>query len=190
MPYSITRHAEHLLWVVMDGHLALHHAEGYFNEMWDLLDASPAPTDLLVDGRRIAGAAPGARRRTEQIAHHPHLGHLAFVVGEFHMLLFAPLVKLVSGVGLFGDEREALAYLRAARGLPPVGDLALPGLAPPPAPAARDYLAPPARQQRARPAPTRPLPPLPASRLKQTPIDRQRPARANGLAGAGDGEPE
>lgn len=187
MPYSINRHAEHLLWVVIDGHLALHHAEGYFNEMWDLLDTSPAPTDLLVDGRRIAGAAPGARRRTEQIAHHPNLGHLAFVVGEFHLLLFAPLVRLASGVGLFGDEHEALAYLRAARGLPAVGDL--PGLAPMTAPEAEERHATPP-ERRGRPSSTRPLPPPPASRLKQTPIMAPRPAPAadSGRAGAGDGE--
>ncbi|HMQ34103.1 MAG TPA: hypothetical protein PKD53_25445 [Chloroflexaceae bacterium] len=183
MPYSITRHGEHLLWVVMDGHLALHQAEGYFSEMWALLDEHPAPMDLLVDGRRIAGAAPGARRRTEQIAHHPRLGHLAFVVSEFHVLLFAPLVKLVSGVGLFGDEREALAYLGAARGTPGMANLALPNLPPPPG-ATNAHTSRHARGTR--PAATRPLPPLPASRLKQTPI---YPA-GGGRAGAGDGEAE
>jgi hypothetical protein len=118
MPYSITRHAEDLIWVEMEGHLALHHAECYFVEMWSILDAAVQPLDLLVDGRRIAGAAPGARRRTEQIVHHPNMGHLAFVVGEYHLLLFAPLVKLVSGIGLFGNEHEAISYLYASRGRP------------------------------------------------------------------------
>lgn len=118
MPYTISSHPDHLLWVVMEGHLALPHAECYFHEMWGLLDELGGPTDLLVDGRRIAGAALGARRRTEEIAHHPNLGHLAFVVSEHHLLIFAPLVKLVSGVGMFGNESEAVGYLRAARGLP------------------------------------------------------------------------
>lgn len=184
MAYSIARHSEQLVWVVMDGHLTLKQAEGYFGELWALLDSCALPTDLLVDGRRIAGAAPGARRRTEQIAHHPHLGHLAFVVGELHMLLFAPFVKLVSGIGLFGDEAEALAYLRAARGLPPA-DLNLPNL--PPAPAAHGELP---RHQRAlgsRLPATRPLPPPPASRLKQTPIGPSRHEHGRD-AGAGDGE--
>jgi hypothetical protein len=194
MPYSITRYAEHLIWVVMDGHLALHHAERYFNEMWDLLDTSSSPTDLLVDGRRIAGAAPGARRRTEQIAHHPNLGHLAFVVSELHMLLFAPFVKLVSGVGLFGDEHEALVFLRSARGLPPVADLALPDLAPPPAELGHEPQTHAQHEPRGRPHATRPLPPMPASRLKQTPLYQQRqgshlPPDAR-RAGAGDGEGE
>lgn len=210
MPYSINRCAEHLVWVVLEGHLALNHAERYFSEMWDLLDTTTAPTDLLVDGRQIVGAAPGARRRTEQIAHHPNLGHLAFVVSEFHMLLFAPLVKLVSGVGLFGDEHEALSYLRAARGLPPVVDLALPNLPPQPhhgepadrraeshhepfAHAAPHPHAQPEHAQRAvgaRRTSTRPLPPLPASRLKQTPITMRTPPRygEGQRAGAGDGD--
>jgi hypothetical protein len=197
MPYSITRHAEHLVWVVMDGHLALHHAESYFCEMWQLLDGCSAPMDLLVDGRRIAGAAQGARKRTEQIAHHPNLGHLAFVVGEFHMLLFAPFVKLVSGIGLFGDEGEALAYLRSARGLPPVVGLDLPGL--PPAvsaePQSAEHHPQVARGQRslgARQPASRPLPPMPTSRLKQTPLYQRGPAPRGGeqRAGAGDGESE
>jgi hypothetical protein len=131
MPYRITRYADDLLWVVMDGQLSLDHADAYFHELWSILDGSPDPTDLLVDGRRIGGASSSARRRTEQVAHHPHLGHLAFVVSEHHMLLFAPFVKLVSGVGLFGHEYEALAYLRAARGLPPVSEADLPNLPPP-----------------------------------------------------------
>jgi hypothetical protein len=208
MPYRITRSAESLVWVVMEGHLTLPQAEGYFAEMWDLLDGCPAPTDLLVDGRRIAGAAHGARRRTEQIAHHPHLGHLAFVVGELHLLLFAPLVKLVSGVGLFGDEREALGFLRESRGLPLTLSLELPaapGAAPSEAPQhhtlaqALEYTPaellgghqhPAEHAHRAHPAPTRPLPPRPTSRLKGTPLYmRERPAPAEGRrAGAGDGE--
>jgi hypothetical protein len=131
MPYSITRHAEDLIWVEMDGHLALPQAECYFVEMWSILDESAHPLDLLVDGRRIAGAAPGARRRTEQIVHHPNMGHLAFVVGEYHLLIFAPLVKLVSGIGLFGNEHEAINYLYASRGRPLPEDI-LPNLPPHP----------------------------------------------------------
>jgi hypothetical protein len=162
MPYRITRHPEQLLWVVVDGHLSLSHAEGYLRELWELLDSSADPHDLLVDGRLIAGAAPGARRRTEQIVHHPNLGHLAFVVGDLHLLLLAPLVKLVSGVGLFGDEHAALAYLRASRGLPSVGNLGLPNMPPPPADlpvlsAQADQQAPPTA------APTSPTPSAPAT---------------------------
>lgn len=133
MPYRITRHSDDLLWVVLEGHLALDQAEAYFYELWALLDTCPIPTDLLVDGRRIAGASPAARRRTEQVAHHPRLGHLAFVVSEHHLLIFAPLVKLVSGVGLFGTELDALDYLRTARGLPSVLDTMMPRLPPLPA---------------------------------------------------------
>ncbi len=118
MPYSITSYADNLIWVVIEGHLAVHHAESYYSDMWTLLNDMHAPVDLLVDGRHIAGAAPGARRRTEQIVQHPHLGYLAFVVNEHHLLLFAPLVKLVSGIGLFGDTNDALCYLRNSRGLP------------------------------------------------------------------------
>lgn len=138
MPYRITRHADDLIWVVMEGHLTLAHAEVYFHELWGLLDRCPHPTDLLLDGRAFGGASSSVRRRTDQIAHHPHLGHLAFVVGEAHLLLFAPFVKLVSGIGMFGSEHEAIDYLRAARGLPPVADLELPIAPPaPPPPAAR-----------------------------------------------------
>lgn len=130
MPYTINRYTHDLLWVVMQGHLSRDHAEAYFHDMWRLLDESPRATDLLVDGRRIAAASHGARQRTEQIAHHPHLGHIAFVVSEHHLLLFAPFVKLVSGVGLFGEEAEALGYLQTARGA--AGKIALPH--PPPRP--------------------------------------------------------
>jgi hypothetical protein len=196
MPYSITRYAEHLIWVELEGHLTLTHAEHYFTEMWDLLDDSTVPTDLLVDGRRIAGAASGARRRTEQIAHHPNLSHLAFVVGELHLLLFAPLVKLVSGVGLFGDEHEALSYLCTARGQPAMVDLVLPHLPPPPAdlPVA-PHLHTVEQSQRVlggRAALPRTLPPRPTSRLKGTPFLMHEPRYSHGeqRAGAGDGEPE
>jgi hypothetical protein len=116
----------------MHGHLSRDHAEAYFHDMWRLLDESPRSTDLLVDGRRMGTASHGARQRTEQIAHHPHLGQIAFVVSEHHLLLFAPFVKLVSGVGLFGGEDEALAYLQVTRGH--AGKIALPN--PPPNPEA------------------------------------------------------
>jgi hypothetical protein len=130
MPYTINRYTHDLLWVVMHGHLSREHAEAYFHDMWRLLDESPCSTDLLVDGRRIAEASHGARQRTEQIAHHPHLGHIAFVVSGHHLLLFAPFVKLVSGIGLFGEETEALDYLRVSRGQS--GKIALPNLPPRP----------------------------------------------------------
>lgn len=195
MPYRISRHAEHLVWVTFEGHLTTQHADSYFFELWSLLDSCPPPTDLLVDGRRISGGAPAARRRGDQILHHPHLGHLAFVVGELHLLFFAPLVKLVSGIGLFGDEGEALAYLRTARGQTIRHDLAPQHLPPHPFEAGHEVLGATAPQQRAvgaRHAQTRPLPPLPASRLKRTPIDQRNPiSPAEAFrAGAGDGEPE
>ncbi|GAB4438988.1 MAG: hypothetical protein OHK0015_33300 [Chloroflexi bacterium OHK40] len=159
MPYQIARHSDDLLWVVMEGQLALEHAERYFCELWELLDGCPSPTDLLVDGRSLVSASPAARRRTEQVAHHPHLGHLAFVVSEHHLLLFAPFVKLVSGIGLFGNEHDALAYLRTARSLPTIRDAGLPTLPPPPTPrttpAPERATAPPAQSN----GPPRPLPP-------------------------------
>lgn len=158
MPYAITRHADDLLWVVMDGQLSLAQADDYFHELWAALNGSPNPTDLLVDGRCIGGASMSARRRTEQVAHHPHLGHLAFVVSTHHLLIFAPFVRLVSGIGLFGHEQEALDYLRAARGLPPLAEQHLPNLPP------QDE--PPRREPH-----TRPLPPAPASRV---PLSRTR----------------
>ncbi|WP_245863231.1 hypothetical protein [Candidatus Viridilinea mediisalina] len=175
MPYTITRHNEDLIWVEMEGYLALHQAESYFVELWSILDASTQPLDLLVDGRRIAGGAPGARRRTEQVVHHPNLGHMAFVVGEYHLLVFAPFVKLVSGIGLFGNEQEALSYLYAARGRP-MHDRALYNLPPPPntrelppLPSARDLHA---THTLARPAPQAPQPPSevsPPSHQVETP---------------------
>ncbi len=197
MTYRITRHPEQLLWVVVDGHLSLHHAECYLRELWELLDASAHPQDLLVDGRRIAGAAPGARRRTEQIVHHPNLGHLAFVVGDLHLLLLAPLMKLVSGVGLFGDEHAALAYLRAARAQPTVDGVSMPNLATPASDAPPEVPAPSATpplgvvmskrfvgDQHPR---LRPLPPPLTARYKDTP--HYPPHTEYSHAGTGDEEP-
>jgi hypothetical protein len=132
MLYQIDRHAHDMLWVKMQGHMAMDHAERYFQEMWRTLDGCPRPTDLLVDGRQMQSANHSARQRTEQIVHHPHLGHIAFVVGGHHLLLFAPLVRLVSGVGLFGDEREAMAFLRSVRGTPTIPSVGLPAMPPRP----------------------------------------------------------
>jgi hypothetical protein len=132
MPYQINRHAHNLLLVTMQGHMAMEHAESYFQDLWRTLDGCPRPTDLLVDGRHMQSAGNGARQRTEQIVHHPHLGHIAFVVGAHHLLVFAPLMKLVSGIGLFGDEHEALAYLSSARGTPTIASGGLPVMPPRP----------------------------------------------------------
>jgi hypothetical protein len=126
MPYQIIRHSDELIWVTFEGHVALDHAESYFHEMWQALDSCSKRTDVLVDGRWIGGGHQNARKRAEQIIHHPNLAHLAFVVAEQHLLLFAPLVKLVSGVGLFGNEHEAIDFLRASRGLPPLHAMNLP----------------------------------------------------------------
>lgn len=120
MPYQIDRHAHDMLWVTLHGYLAMDHAEHYFQEMWRTLDGCPRPTNLLVDGRHIQGGSHSARQRTEQIVHHPHLGHIAFVVSAHHLLIFAPLVHLVSGIGLFGDEHEAVAFLRNSADTPTI----------------------------------------------------------------------
>jgi hypothetical protein len=111
MPYRIRRRAEDLVWVVMEQHLLMTEAEAYYRELWQLLDSCPRRTDLLVDGRRLIGAEHGARQRTEQIARHGHLGRIAFVVAEQHLLIFSPFVRLVSKVGLFGTVPAALHYL-------------------------------------------------------------------------------
>ncbi|RMG51645.1 MAG: STAS/SEC14 domain-containing protein, partial [Chloroflexi bacterium] len=58
-----------------------------------------------------SGADRGARQRTEAIVHHKHLGRIAFIVSEHHLLIFAPLVRFVSGIGLFATEQEALRFL-------------------------------------------------------------------------------
>jgi hypothetical protein len=132
MPYQINRHAHNMLWVTMQGHLAMDHAEGYFQEMWRTLDGCPRPTDLLIDGRHMQSANNSARQRTEQIIHHPHIGHIAFVVSAHHLLLFAPLMKLVSGIGMFGDERAAMEFLSGTCGTPTIVSGGLPAMPPRP----------------------------------------------------------
>lgn len=128
MPYEIIRRSSDLVWVKMHGRLTVAHAEHYFCEMWQMLDSCPQRTDLLVDGRHMEDAPYAARQRTEQVAHHPHLGHVAFVVSQHHVLLFAPLMRLVSGIGLFGNEPEALEFLCKECQKPAVGDLGLPNM--------------------------------------------------------------
>lgn len=130
MPYRITRHTEDLLWVVFEGHLTMDQANAYFKELWALFDACTQSADLLVDGRKISGGSPAVRQRMEQVVHHPRLRHLAFVVSEQHLLFFAPLVKMVSGIGLFGNETDALNYLRSVKAQPPVRGLMMPSLPP------------------------------------------------------------
>ncbi len=128
MLYQIVRHESDLLWVVMRGHMEMHHADAFFQDIWGRLDDSPHPTDLLVDGREMHSANYAARRRSEQVAHHPHLGHIAFVVEQKHMLVFAPMVRLFSGIGLFGNEHDALKFLLSSRGLPSLHESKLPNL--------------------------------------------------------------
>lgn len=143
MPYEIDRHMHDMLWVKIHGYLAMDHAESYLQELWRTMNDCPRPTDLLVDGRHISGGSGGARQRTEQIAHHPHLGHIAFVVSAQHLLVFAPLVNLVSGIGLFGNEQDALSFLHNARGTSTVGNGNLPNLLPRSAPSQRSAPPPP-----------------------------------------------
>jgi len=118
MSYTLTMHKPDLMWVVMDGHLDMKTAEAYFTEVWQKLDTCPCPTDMLVDGRQMKNAKHEARQRTEQVIHHPNLGHMAFIVSQTHLLWLAPLARLVSGIGLFGNEQEALAFLETARATP------------------------------------------------------------------------
>lgn len=115
MSYTLTMHKPDLMWVVMQGHLDIQTANAYFDEVWQRLDACPNPTDMLVDGRQMKNAKFEARRRTEQVIHHPNLGNMAFIVSQTHLLWLAPLARLVNGIGLFGNEQEALAFLHTAR---------------------------------------------------------------------------
>lgn len=132
MPYEIVRHTTALVWVTIHGKLTMQHAEQYLSEMWQTLDRCPRPTDLLVDGRRIEDSPHTARQRSEQVIHHPHLGHIAFIVSHQHLLFFAPLMHMVSGIGMFGNEREALEYLSKVRNTPVVGAQRLPNMPPRP----------------------------------------------------------
>lgn len=120
MPYTLTMHRSDLLWVVMSGHLDMDTANSYFDEVWRKLDSCPCPTDMLVDGRSMKDARHEARSRTEQIIHHPHLGHMAFIVSQKHLLWLAPLARLVNGIGLCGTEQEAVEFLEKSRHAPPV----------------------------------------------------------------------
>lgn len=128
--YEINRHAHDLVLVRLQGHMAMEHAERYFQEIWRTLDTCPRPTDILVDGRGMESAHTAARQRTEQIVHHPHLGHIAFVVSSQHMLLFAPLVQILSGIGMFGDEHAAMEYLQRTRSAPSLPNTGLPTMPP------------------------------------------------------------
>ncbi len=125
MSYSIALHEADLLWVTLEGQMDQSEAERYLAEIWKLLSRCPCPTCLLVDGRQIGKVTRAAQQRTDKVVHHPHIGHIAFVVRQQHLLLFAPIVKLVSGIGMFGTESSALDYLRKVRGLPPVLDFSL-----------------------------------------------------------------
>ncbi|MCG8352505.1 MAG: STAS/SEC14 domain-containing protein [Chloroflexales bacterium] len=126
MPYQFSLHMSNLLWVELYGQMELDHAESYFHDIWRALDECRNPTNMLVDGRRLHSASHAARRRTEQVAHHPHLGHIAFVVSQHHLLLFAPLVRFVSGVSIFGNEQEALTFLSNLSALPAARELPVP----------------------------------------------------------------
>lgn len=128
MPYHFHRHQDDLLLVTIHGYLEVEHAEAYIRDLWLVLDGCPPQTDILVDGRCIEGGPSRARQRVEQIVHHPNLGHVAFVIGSNHLLIFAPLVRFVSGIGLFGDEQEAFNYLLAARGQPRVNAAQMPSI--------------------------------------------------------------
>lgn len=120
MPYQLTMRAPDLLWVVIHGRFERTTAEKYYHDAWGMLNDCPRPTDLLLDGRGISGMMDhGARHWTDRVAHHPHLGHIAFVVPQQHLLIFAPFVKLVSGIGMFGSDHEALAFLHQNRGKSP-----------------------------------------------------------------------
>jgi hypothetical protein len=123
MPYQFSFHTSDLLWVEVYGHMELEHAEAYFHDIWRALDECRNPTNMLLDGRGLHSASHAARRRTEQVAHHPHLGHVAFVVSQHHFLLFAPLVRFVSGISIFGNEQEALTFLAHSSALPMAREL-------------------------------------------------------------------
>ncbi|NJP05988.1 MAG: hypothetical protein HC837_10370 [Chloroflexaceae bacterium] len=128
MPYELKMHSTDLLWIVVSDPMNTTMAESYFNDVWQTLDTCPCMTDLLVDARGAREVNGSVRQRTEQVIHHAHLGHIAFVVGQAHLLWLAPLVRLVSGVGLFGNEHEAVAFLHKSRSLPPLHELKLPNL--------------------------------------------------------------
>lgn len=125
MPYHLMLRSPDLMWVVMHGQMDMAMAEAYLQDTWHMLDGCPTPTDMLVDGRGMKSGDLGGRRHTEQVLHHPNLGHVAFVVGKQHLLMFAPLVRFVSGIGLFGNEDDAVKFLQSARHLPPLRETGL-----------------------------------------------------------------
>lgn len=120
MPYHIMLRTGDLLQVTLTGQIQDEVAEAFFEDVSQMLDDGPSPMHMLVDGRGLQSASRAARRRLEQIGQHPHLGQIAFVVGQPHMFLFAPIVRFVGGVGLFADEQDAIKCLRAMRNMPVV----------------------------------------------------------------------
>lgn len=118
MPYHVMLRTPELLQITLRGHLQNNVAQAFFEDVWQMLDDGPSPLHLLVDGRGIQSASQTARNQFEQIGQHPHLGHIAFVVGQPHVLLFAPVVRFIGGVGLFSSEQEALTCLQAVQNFP------------------------------------------------------------------------
>ncbi|MFP4440544.1 MAG: hypothetical protein ACLFVO_25200 [Chloroflexaceae bacterium] len=118
MPYHVMLRTPELLQITLRGHLQNNVAQAFFEDVWQMLDDGPSPLHLLVDGRGIQSASQTARSQFERIGQHPHLGHIAFVVGQPHVLLFAPVVRFIGGVGLFSSEQEALKCLQAVQNFP------------------------------------------------------------------------
>lgn len=118
MSYQIRQLASDLVHITMSGHVDKDTAEVYHPEAWQLLDACPRPTNIIMDARDVQSVCPKARKIVDQIQDHPNVGTIAFVVRHRYLLLFSPVVQFFSGLRMFGSEDEAMTFFQAQVAVP------------------------------------------------------------------------
>lgn len=111
MPYSLNLLAPDLLHIDMHGHIDKQTAEDYLPKAWELMDNCPKPTNILTDIRRVNGCHSQSRGIIEKLKNHPNAGMYVFIVPAY-LLVFAPMVKILGNVYLYGTMEEALAFLQ------------------------------------------------------------------------------
>ncbi len=120
MPYHLVLHTPDTLYASLQGSIEIETATALVQDIWQMLDDCFNPTQILLDARGSQIDSCVARFCVEHIIQHMHLGHMALVISQDYMHLFAPMVQSVPSVTIFEQQRDALLFLQAVDRTQPV----------------------------------------------------------------------
>lgn len=118
MPYQITRQSPDLLVAFMRGNMGREAIEAFLQDIGQMLEEWPTPSDILIDGSEVQASSQEAQDCLERIVDNRHIRQIVCVAEKQHKIFSSTLARLVGENMLFDSRHEAIDFMRWLRTSP------------------------------------------------------------------------